>query len=202
MDVYELIFYVFSFFLVMNATLVVTVQKSVYKVFFLILTFFNVVPILILAGAEFVAYVFLIVYVGAIAVLFLFVVMMIDSTWERLQKEIKRHKVFSIVLGSIFAAQVITLMCLFKFEMGIHLEQGIFHKKGLEVLSTLLYIQEFESFQMLGFLLLSAMVCVIVIAWHQRKDVKRQNISQQIQRTKENSLVLYEETPPKSEGPL
>lgn len=192
----SLLFYVFATALIFSASGVVFIRNPLYCVLCLIVAFFNSAALFLLAGAEFLALILVIVYVGAVAVLFLFVVMMLDISEENSEK----RSLSSYIKATGFLAFV------FALEMGFTAYQWWHSTKvndltafssslktsNTHALGELLYTHYFYVFQMAGLILLVAMIGAIVLTLHPQKkqQVKKQNISEQLKRNKENSLKL------------
>ena len=186
MIVQTIAFYVFAAVAVVAALLVVGNRNPVYSVLFLILTFFNVAALFVLIGAEFLAMMLVVVYVGAVAVLFLFVVMMLDINFVELRQGFVRYLPIGAVVGIILAAELIFVL------VGTGLGTAtagaptppIDQVSNTEALGNIMYTQYFYLFQVAGLVLLVAMMGAIVLTHREREGVRRQRIAAQVDRTR------------------
>jgi len=188
-----IIFYVLSTFLVLSATVAISVKNPIYSILFLILSFISSAGLFILLGAEFIAMLMVIVYVGAVAVLFLFVIMMINIVPSSLWRSNKPFKYTVLLVAVAIAIETVFF---------IKNREDFFQKKtiqfkgkdqalsNVEHIGSVLYTEYFYLFQMAGFILLIAMVGAIILTLRKKRGVKTQNISKQMNRTKKNSLRL------------
>ncbi|HEV8392010.1 MAG TPA: NADH-quinone oxidoreductase subunit J [Dongiaceae bacterium] len=178
-------FYVFSLVAVVSAILVVANRNPVYSVLFLILTFFNAAGLFVLLGAEFLAMMLVVVYVGAVAVLFLFVVMMLDINFAELRQGFVRYAGIGAIIGIILVAEII-----FVVSSGAMAPAGgtlagsptPVDVSNTEALGNILYTDYFYLFQAAGVVLLIAMIGAIVLTHREREGVKRQRIATQLMR--------------------
>lgn len=181
----NILFYVFSAVLLTSAVLVVSARNPVHAVLFLVLCFFNAAGLFILLGAEFIAFILAIVYVGAVAVLFLFVVMMLDINFREMRKGFKRYLPVGATVGIIIVAQLVLVMSAWIID-----PQGLSPRTELtpdnientRAIGQLLYTKYFYPFQVSGLILLVAMIGAIVLTLRDRKDARRQRVSQQMNR--------------------
>lgn len=179
-----LFFYIFSTVLIAASIMVITARNPVHSVLYLILAFFNAAALFTLMGAEFLAMLLVIVYVGAVAVLFLFVVMMLNIDFADFQKGTRKH----LPLGLLIAAVLITelVMILQIDQTTPHLIQTAFKTPDPEYLTNshalglILYNDYFYAFQLAGMILLLAMVGAIVLTLRHRRGVRRQSIAKQV----------------------
>jgi NADH-quinone oxidoreductase subunit J len=186
-------FYLFSVLAVASAAMVILAKNPVHAVLFLILTFFNAAGLFVLLGAEFLAMLLIVVYVGAVAVLFLFVVMMLDVDFAELKAGfIKNAKVGALVGGVVLAE----LVALFAFQ-GLTLAPARTAAAAIpsdlsntEALGRLIYTKYVYFFQGAGMILLVAMIGAIVLTLRQREGVKRQSISEQVARGPATALEI------------
>lgn len=193
----SLLFYMFSAFLLTSALLVVTSRNTVHGVLFLILAFFNAAGLFILAHAEFLALMLIVVYVGAVAVLFLFVVMMLNVEVDRLQKMTKRYSFIGGLIGGILAIELILILTSWNtpstaFDLttaGFSLYQNM---TNTEALGRLLYTHYALIFQGAGLILLIAMMGAIVLTHRHREGVRKQKIRDQVRRKANDSLQLMD----------
>lgn len=188
----SVLFYFFSFIIVASAFLAVTSKKSVHSVLLLVLTFFGTAWVFILQKADFLAMLLIIIYVGAIAVLFLFIVMMLEEPNAQV-KHIKRGKVnfmFSLIVGVILFFEIFAVIFTGSLYNSIVNTGKIFSIKDI---GDVLYTEYFIEFQIMGFLFFVAMVGAIVLTF-KKQDVtgKRQNIGNQITRSSKITLAKPE----------
>jgi NADH-quinone oxidoreductase subunit J len=189
-------FYIFAAVLVASAIMVVFSKNPVHSVLFLILAFFNAAGLFILLGAEFVAMILVIVYVGAVAVLFLFVVMMLDINFVELRQGINTYMPFGIFLGVVLFVELVFLV----FQglvptQAAQLAAAAPAPMAMEVSNTralgqLLYTHYLYIFQVSGLILLVAMIGAIVLTLRHRPGVQRQRIADQIGRKRSESMVI------------
>jgi NADH-quinone oxidoreductase subunit J len=195
MIVQTIAFYVFSAIAILSAVLVVANRNPVYSVLFLVLTFFNAAGLFVLLGAEFLAMMLVVVYVGAVAVLFLFVVMMLDINFVELRQGFVRYLPIGLIIGLV-------LFCELFFVLGsgaitVQLGQAIASPTpavaqmgNTQALGTILYTHYFYLFQASGLVLLVAMIGAIVLTHREREGVKRQKIASQIARGRDSVAVV------------
>ncbi len=187
MIVQALAFYVFAAVAVLSAILVVVNRNPVYSVLFLILTFFNAAGLFVLLGAEFLAMMLVVVYVGAVAVLFLFVVMMLDINFAALREGFVRYAWIGAIIGVVLAAEIIFVIASGAITPAVSVLAGsptppADQIGNTEALGRILYTDYFYLFQASGMVLLIAMVGAIVLTHREREGVKRQRIGNQIAR--------------------
>jgi NADH-quinone oxidoreductase subunit J len=185
MIVQALSFYVFAAVAVVSGVLVVANRNPVYSVLFLILTFFNAAGLFVLLGAEFLAMMLVVVYVGAVAVLFLFVVMMLDINFAELRKGVVRYAWIGAIIGIILVAEIIFVVSSGAMSPAATALAGSPTPPGVgntEALGKILYTDYFYLFQAAGVVLLIAMIGAIVLTHREREGVKRQRIATQLAR--------------------
>jgi NADH-quinone oxidoreductase subunit J len=190
-----LAFYVFAAITVAAGAMVVVSRNPVYSVLFLILAFFNAAALFVLIGAEFIAMILVIVYVGAVAVLFLFVVMMLDINLTELREGFLTYFPVGALIGVVLFAEM--LLGLGIVGAGSTTIAGL-NAQGAQVLAVdntraigrVLYTQYFYLFQVAGVVLLVAMIGAIVLTLRTRPGVRRQKASDQINRTKEQAMTV------------
>jgi NADH-quinone oxidoreductase subunit J len=185
MIVQAIAFYVFAVVLVVSAVLVVANRNPVYSVLFLILTFFNAAGLFVLLGAEFLAMMLVVVYVGAVAVLFLFVVMMLDINFAELRQGVVRYAWIGAIVGLILVAEIIFVVSSGAMAPAISTLAGSPTPAGInntQALGQILYTDYFYLFQAAGIVLLIAMIGAIVLTHRERVGVKRQRIGNQLAR--------------------
>ena len=185
----SLFFFLFSTITVLSSIAVISSRNPVHSVFFLILAFVNSAGIFVLAGAEFLAMILLIVYVGAVAVLFLFVVMMLNIGVDEIKTQAKKY-----MFSGFLVAFILLLELIFSFS---NLDI-IYQKKNSDVsqlsntheIGKILYTDYFLPFQIAGCILLVAMLGAIILTLRKREGVHRQDITEQITRKKEDSIEI------------
>jgi len=196
---HSLFFYFFSTIAVFSATMVIVSRNTVYSVFFLILVFITISILFIMIGAEFLGMIMLIVYVGAVSVLFLFVVMMLNIT-EQIKSKFKRKNLIKnisvgSIVGVIIFSELLVVIGGWKYKgtffplssKGTNLDLTNTHALG-----NILYTEYIHLFQISGMILLIAMIGAITLTFSKRDNVKRQNYFNQIQREKTSSVSLIE----------
>ena len=191
----SILFFLFSFLILGSALLVITSKNPVNSVIFLIFSFFNAAGIFLIAGAEFLALIMLIVYVGAVAVLFLFVVMMLDLNFEELNKKTKFIRT-GIVTASILIIEMLVLFFYYPEEQSFIINQDS-NTNGLtntEIIGSKIYTEHFYHFQIAGLILLVAMIGAIVLTLRHRDNVRRQDIPLQVSRDQEKNIELKDIT--------
>ena len=192
MIVYSLSFYFFSTIAVLSALIVITAKNPVHSVLFLIMSFINAAILFVLLGAEFLAMILIVVYVGAVAVLFLFVVMMLDINFIKFREGFLKYFPLGALLGLVLLAELIMVFLSKKMLSSTLVEYTnfpVFSSIGnTKDLGAVLYTQYFYLFQISGIILLVAMIGSITLTLRQRKDVKKQNIYSQINSTTNNQI--------------
>lgn len=188
-------FYLFSGILVLSALMVITARNPVHSVLFLIVAFFNASGLFILLGAEFIAMMLLIVYVGAVAVLFLFVVMMLDIDFANLRKGSIRYVSLALVLGGVFLFELITIYMYWRMAPQAVIAPPLPDVPNTQALGMVLYTEYIFAFQMSGLILLVAMIGTIVLTLRKRTDIKRQSMRAQYLRKAEDVLEIVKVTP-------
>ena len=170
-------FFLFSAFLITTCIFVIFSKNPVNSVLFLVLAFLNSTFLFILIGAEFVGIILAIVYIGAVAILFLFVVMMLDIQKTTLMLNIKKYIPIAIVFASIILAEIIYLT-IYKSSK-VNPDTIIRYENNTEQIGDVLYTKYFIDFQLSGIVLLLAMIGAIVLTHVYRPSIKRQNIEKQ-----------------------
>ncbi len=188
-------FYLFAFVAIASAFMVIAARNPVHSVLFLILTFFNAAALFLLTGAEFLAMILLVVYVGAVAVLFLFVVMMLDVDFAELKKGALQYAPVGALVGIILAAELIAVLGGSIFtpslpETAAEPMPDIATTTNTAALGNVLYTDYAFYFQIAGLVLLVAMIGAIVLTLQHKVGVKRQNISQQVGRTPATAIEI------------
>ena len=183
MYLYSITFYLFSLIAVLSALMVVSARNPVHSVLFLILSFVNASGLFVLLGAEFLAMILVVVYVGAVAVLFLFVVMMLDINFVKLREGFLQYLPFGALLGIVLIVELGILFLNKSFSENSLSElissPEISEIENTKLIGRVLYTDYFYLFQISGLILLVAMVGSITLTLRDRGQVKRQNISSQ-----------------------
>jgi len=190
------VFYVFSAVLVFASLMVISARNSVHSVLFLILCFFNAAGLFLLLGAEYLAMTLVIVYVGAVAVLFLFVVMMLDVNFDELREGFLRYLPIGLTVAGIFFAELM-MACIASIKSPVT-TKVVAMAGGLtntQAIGRVLYTQYAYLFQVAGLILLVAMVGAIVLTLRYRPGVRRQKISSQLGRKRGRSVILVKLKP-------
>jgi NADH-quinone oxidoreductase subunit J len=181
-----LAFYAFAAVLIASAVMVVTSRNPVHSVLFLILAFFNAAGLFLIAGAEFLAMILVIVYVGAVAVLFLFVVMMLDIDFAQLREGFQRYAPFGAVIGGILLLELFMVVTVWRFApeaAALRLNPNPEGVTNAEALGRILYTDYIYLFQGSGIILLVAMIGAIVLTHRDRAGTKRQDVGAQVSRS-------------------
>jgi NADH-quinone oxidoreductase subunit J len=189
MSVATAFFYLFSFLTIASAVMVIVGRNPVHSVLFLILAFVSASGLFVLAGAEFLAMLLVVVYVGAVMVLFLFVVMMLDVDFAQLQKSVMRYLPLGGLIGLVVLAELVLVVGSWNVAPQAVLSTPT--PGGLSntaALGQVLYTQYAYLFQAAGLVLLTAMIGAIVLTLHHRPNVKRQDISAQNARTRASAI--------------
>ena len=183
MYLYSITFYVFSLVAILSALMVISARNPVHSVLFLILSFVNASGLFVLLGAEFLAMILVVVYVGAVAVLFLFVVMMLDINFVKLREGFLQYLPFGALLGIVLIIELGILFLTKSFSensLSKFVELPVMNEvENTKLIGQVLYTNYFYLFQISGLILLVAMVGSITLTLRDRGQVKRQNISQQ-----------------------
>jgi NADH-quinone oxidoreductase subunit J len=186
-----LAFYVFAAVTIASATMVVSSRNPVYSVLYLILAFFNAAALFLLLGAEFIAMILIIVYVGAVAVLFLFVVMMLDINLAELREGFLRYLPVGAAIGAVLLAEILFGLGVLGGASGTVAGLSDHGLAAVQIDNTrVLYTQYFYLFQVAGAVLLVAMIGAIVLTLRTRPGVRRQKAGEQINRRREDSIAV------------
>jgi NADH-quinone oxidoreductase subunit J len=186
-------FYVFAAITVASGFMVIAARNPVHSVLFLILAFFNSAGLFVLIGAEFIAMILVIVYVGAVAVLFLFVVMMLDINFAELKQGILQYLPVGALIGIILLAELVLVLGSWKLAPGATVLAATPPQvENTEALGLLLYTRYVYLFQGAGLILLVAMIGAIVLTLRSREGVKRQSIARQLARTREEAVAVVQ----------
>lgn len=195
MMIADITFYLFAAVLTLSAMMVISSKNPVHSVLFLILAFFNAAGLFVLLGAEFVAMILVIVYVGAVAVLFLFVVMMLNVDAEEMRRGFARHLPVGILVGVILFAQlafVVTAAFVAPEVLNLTAQNAIAADvPNTTAIGRVMYTKYAYIFQVCGLILLTAMIGAIVLTLRPRRtDTLRQNLSAQIERTRAEAVDI------------
>lgn len=186
-------FYVFAVILIISALLVITARNPVHSVLFLILCFFNASGLFVLIGAEFIGMIMAIVYVGAVAVLFLFVVMMLDVDFAGLRKGAMQYLPVGLLIGVMLLAELGFIYAAWNVQdIALNnamapINESVSNTKGI---GQVLYTDYIFAFQLSGVVLLVAMIGAISLTLRHRPNVKRQNIREQLATTSKDAVGL------------
>jgi NADH-quinone oxidoreductase subunit J len=189
-----ILFYIFAAVAVGAGVMVVASRNPVHSVLFLILAFFSTAALFVLIGAEFLAMILVIVYVGAVAVLFLFVVMMLDIDFEELREGFVRYLPAGALVGLVLLAELILVSVSWALAPAGALAGAAAPTAGAltntRALGDILYTRYLLGFQIAGLILLVAMIGAIVLTLRQRGDVRRQSITTQLDRTRDETIEV------------
>ena len=184
-----LAFYLFAAFTVLPALAVIFARNPVHSVLWLILAFFNAAGLMLLLGAEFIAMLVVIVYVGAVAVLFLFVVMMLDIDFASLRSGFTKNLPFGIIIALVLLAEIIIAVSAWKAGPALSgREVAATTMPNIVALGQLLYSRYLFPFEIAGLILLVAMVGAIVLTHRSRHDTRPQKVWKQIARRPEDAV--------------
>ena len=196
---HAIFFYTFSFIAIVSAIMVTVSKNTVHSVFFLILDFISISCLFIMIGAEFLGMIMLIVYVGAVAVLFLFVVMMLNVAQQKNQwfsaQESSKHIPIGLIVSVIIFFELLIVIGGWKYKpdlvsaMSLTIDQEITNTHSI---GYVLYTDYIHIFQLSGMILLVAMIGAIVLTFRQRSGVKRQSYSSQISRERSDGVELID----------
>jgi NADH-quinone oxidoreductase subunit J len=190
-------FYAFAAVAVASGVMVVSARNPVHSVLFLILAFFNAAGLFVLMGAEFLAMILVVVYVGAVAVLFLFVVMMLDIDFAELRSGVARYLPIGFLVGAVLFAELVLIFGSWAMGAGVAglkaapmAAAGGVPLTNTRALGDVLYTRYIFAFQTAGVILLTAMIGAIVLTLRQRVGQRRQVISAQLSRTRAESVEV------------
>jgi NADH-quinone oxidoreductase subunit J len=193
MILHALFFYLFAGVCVASAVMVIVSRNPVHSVLFLILAFVNASGLFILMGAEFLGMMLIVVYVGAVAVLFLFVIMMLDVDFTELREGFLEYLPIGLVIGGIFLAELLLVVggWVMKPDTAKQITAAIpTNVSNTEALGLVLYTKYIHYFQIAGMVLLVAMIGAIVLTLRHKAKVKRQDINVQNARTPELAMAV------------
>lgn len=194
MTVTAAFFYLFAAITVASAFLVIAARNPVHSVLFLILAFVNSAGLFILLGAEFLAMILIVIYVGAVAVLFLFVIMLLDIDFAELRQGALQYLPISTVVGVIFLVELVLVVTTYTLDPALlNLPAAAESQVGITntaQLGSVIYTKYVYFFQLSGLVLLVAMIGAIVLTLRDRPGVKRQDAAKQAARTRETSIEI------------
>jgi NADH-quinone oxidoreductase subunit J len=190
-------FYLFSLLAVASAMLVILSRNPVHSVLFLILCFFNAAGLFILMGAEFLAMILVVVYVGAVAVLFLFVVMMLDVDFVKLREGMAQYLPFGGVIGLILLAELVMVLGTWNLAPEALKTTAAMpaNTTNTQALGEVLYTKYIYFFEAAGLVLLVAMIGAIVLTLRHKEGVKRQSIATQVSRSPATAVEIRKVEP-------
>ena len=199
MIAHALFFYFFSIIAILSAIMVIVSRNTVHAVFFLILDFISIASLFILIGAEFLGMMMIIVYVGAVAVLFLFVVMLLNVSeqklsWFRGARKTK-HIPIGLAVGAVILLELIVVVGGWKYRDTFSETKFLNFEKDFtntHAIGNVMYTEYIHLFQISGLILLLSMIGAIVLTYRKREGVKRQNYFIQVGREREDSIKLVE----------
>ncbi len=193
MIVTALFFYLFAGICVASAFMVIASRNPVHSVLYLILAFVNAAGLFVMMGAEFLAMILIVVYVGAVAVLFLFVVMMLDVDFAELKQGALQYLPMGVVIGGIFLAELLLVVGAWTIGSGVPhaieapIPTGV---TNTQAIGLVLYTRYVYFFEIAGLVLLVAMVGAIVLTLHHKVRAKRQNVAEQVARNPATAIEL------------
>lgn len=195
MIVQALAFYLTSAIMVASAVMVIAARNPVHSVLFLILAFFNAAGLFVLLGAEFVAMILVIVYVGAVAVLFLFVVMMLDINFKELRQGFLQYMPVGATVGLVLLAELSVVLGAWVISPAAPQKiaepiPAVGQVTNTHALGQVIYTDYVYLFQASGLILLVAMIGAIVLTHRVREGVRRQSVPQQLARQREEAMVV------------
>ena len=190
-----LFFYLFAGMCVASAFMMIAVKNPVHAVLFLILAFFNAAGLFVELGAEFLAMILVVVYVGAVLVLFLFVVMMLDVDFAELRAGFLKYLPIGATIGILLLVELILILSAWVTAPEITAQAPtppISQISNTAALGQILYTKYVYLFEAAGLILLVAMIGAIVLTLQHKRDIKRQSIARQVERTRERSVEVVE----------
>lgn len=198
--IYTLCFYLFASITVFSAIMVISSRNPVHSVLYLILAFFNSAGLFVMLGAEFVAMILVIVYVGAVAVLFMFVVMMLDIDYSEMRKGFQKYLPIGGLIGGILLVELVLVGLGWGLGDPVVTDPAtaipaLTEMTNTEALGSVIYTKYIYLFQMAGMILLVAMIGAIVLTHRKRPGVKKQNINKQVRRRREEAFEIVKVKP-------
>jgi NADH-quinone oxidoreductase subunit J len=195
MIIHALFFYLFAGVCVASAVMVIAARNPVHSVLFLILAFVNAAGLFVLLDAEFLAMILIVVYVGAVAVLFLFVVMMLDVDFAELREGFLNYLPVGALIGAILLAELLLVVGGWVIAPGTVKGAPVAGITNTQALGLVLYTRYAYFFEAAGVILLVAMIGAIVMTLQHKPDVKRQNIGEQVARNRASAIELVDVKP-------
>jgi NADH-quinone oxidoreductase subunit J len=197
MIINAIFFYLFAGVCVASAVMVVTARNPVHSVLFLILAFVNAAGLFVLLGAEFLAMILIVVYVGAVAVLFLFVVMMLDVDFAELRQGFLSYLPVGALIGAVLLAELLLVVGSWAIAPGLgNVGAAAAHNvSNTEALGLVLYTKYVYFFEAAGVILLVSMIGAIVMTLQHKPNVRRQNIAEQVARRRVDAIELVNVKP-------
>ena len=190
---HSLVFYLFSFITIASSIAVISARNTIHAVFFLILDFVSVSCLFIMMGAEYLGMLTLIVYVGAVAVLFLFVVMMLNVNYSDLKSGFLNYLPFGGLIGIVLIIEIGLMIGTWKYRDAFIKTSEIKINNNLsntEAIGNVLYTEYLHYFQISGLILLVAMIGAILLTYRRKDNLKRQDITTQVSRERSDSIQL------------
>lgn len=200
MILHAIFFYLFAGITVASAVMVIAARNPVHSVLFLILAFVNAAGLFVLMGAEFLAWILIIVYVGAVALLFLSVVMMLDVDFTALRRGVLSYLPVGALIGAVLLVELLIIVG--AWAVGPDVAKAITapipppaQVSNTQALGLVLYTNYIYFFQAAGIILLVAMIGAIVLTLHHKPNVRRQIIAQQVARSKATAIEIVKVKP-------
>ncbi len=190
---HSLVFFLFSFITIASSLAVISAKNTIHAVFFLILDFVSVSCLFIMMGAEYLGMLTLIVYVGAVAVLFLFVVMMLNVNYSDLKSGFLSYLPFGGLIGLVLIIEIGLMIGTWKYRDAFIKTSEIKINSNLsntEAIGNVLYTEYLHYFQISGLILLVAMIGAILLTYRRKDNLKRQDITTQVSRERSDSIQL------------
>jgi NADH-quinone oxidoreductase subunit J len=186
-------FYLFATLTIASAVLVIFARNPVHSVLWLIMAFFNAAGLMLILGAEFIAMLLVIVYVGAVAVLFLFIVMMLNIDFAQLRSGFTRNLPFGLLVALVLLAEMVVAVSAWQAgPVTGGAQPAATTQPNIEAIGELLYSRFLFPFEIAGLILLVAMIGAIVLTHRSRGDVRGQNVARQVDRRPEEAVVLQQ----------
>ena len=192
---HAIVFYFFSIITIFSSIMVISSKNTIHAVFFLILDFVSISCLFIMLGAEFLGMITLIVYVGAVAVLFLFVVMMININFSELKSGFLNYLPFGSLIGLVILLELFIMVGAWKYKPEFLNTSELIISKNIsntESIGNVIYTDYIHYFQISGIILLVAMIGAILLTFQKRDFLKRQNITNQVSRERSDSVAIRE----------
>ena len=190
---HAIVFYFFSIITIFSSIMVISAKNTIHAVFFLILDFVSISCLFIMLGAEFLGMITLIVYVGAVAVLFLFVVMMININFSELKSGFLNYLPFGSLIGLVILLELFIMVGAWKYKPEFLNTSDLTFSKNIsntESIGNVIYTDYIHYFQISGVILLVAMIGAILLTFQKRDFLKRQSITDQVSRERSDSVLI------------